>query len=461
MAVERVLSNLNLISFKTEGGLQNHIDELQDGDLAFTPDNSLKGVLFDFKWADHLLNDMSWLRADTFSWQSGDVYVAAYNHLVDDAFSATINGEKYYAWDVSVLSGIRYYTKSFTPNQGDIVYEKSGTGEMIATEYTVTSVAGNELTLSDGRIVRADLLFVFTDTIGDTTIKYYRAADKHKICLPDQEDKVLALYNKTGVAWYYILDTENKQFKLPRSKHNKYADTVPVVGNGMALGITNGVTSRAISATTVHDSQTTTALMLSKNEPDNMAVGTSVSVTNAGGNDLGTGKAYGVSTTPDSSGLIAQQEQDTDQYKYLYFYVGNFERDAVEQTAGVTVETLNSKADSDLGNIPANYDYVVESQLPTAENGYTWYRKYKSGWVEQGGRVTGVSQDAAVTLPIEMANSYYSVSITPITGVNNAGGYESGAKKESQTTTGFHIAGIANSANGNHSLWQVSGVSAQ
>lgn len=42
MAVERVLSNLNLISFKTEGGLQNHIDELQDGDLVFTPDTSVK-----------------------------------------------------------------------------------------------------------------------------------------------------------------------------------------------------------------------------------------------------------------------------------------------------------------------------------------------------------------------------------------------------------------------------------
>ena len=40
MAVERVLSNLNLISFKTEEGLQNHIDELQDGDLVFTPDTT-------------------------------------------------------------------------------------------------------------------------------------------------------------------------------------------------------------------------------------------------------------------------------------------------------------------------------------------------------------------------------------------------------------------------------------
>jgi hypothetical protein len=31
---------------------------------------------------------------------------------------------------------------------------------------------------------------------------------------------------------------------------------------------------------------------------------------------------------------------------YLYFYVGNFERDAVEQTAGITSEQLNNKADT-------------------------------------------------------------------------------------------------------------------
>ena len=28
----------------------------------------------------------------------------------------------------------------------------------------------------------------------------------------------------------------------------------------------------------------------------------------------------------------------------------------------------------------------IEFQAPTAENGYTWYRKYADGWVEQGGR---------------------------------------------------------------------------
>ena len=41
-----------------------------------------------------------------------------------------------------------------------------------------------------------------------------------KICLQDQSDAIEQLYANTGVAWYYIIDTENKRFKLPRSKWN-------------------------------------------------------------------------------------------------------------------------------------------------------------------------------------------------------------------------------------------------
>ena len=70
---------------------------------------------------------------------------------------------------------------------------------------------------------------------------------------------------------------------------------------------------------------------------------------------------------------------------------------------------LDNKADTDLGNIPTNYDYVVESQEPTSANGYIWYRKYKSGWVEQGGRAlvpatNGLSSSSVtVTLPVPIA----------------------------------------------------------
>lgn len=58
-------------------------------------------------------------------------------------------------------------------------------------------------------------------------------------------------------------------------------------------------------------------------------------------------------------------------------------------------------------------DYVIEYQTPTAENGYTWYRKYKSGWVEFGGRIKGgFSQSSSwntrtINLPLELKDTSY------------------------------------------------------
>lgn len=55
-------------------------------------------------------------------------------------------------------------------------------------------------------------------------------------------------------------------------------------------------------------------------------------------------------------------------------------------------------------------DYVIESQMPSAENNYTWYRKYKSGWVEQGGSLATYpsNEESVITFPVEFAdNKYY------------------------------------------------------
>lgn len=54
-------------------------------------------------------------------------------------------------------------------------------------------------------------------------------------------------------------------------------------------------------------------------------------------------------------------------------------------------------------------DTVVAFQAPTAQNNYTWYRKYASGWVEQGKALTFTTTEQTTTLPITMANTNYSV----------------------------------------------------
>lgn len=81
------------------------------------------------------------------------------------------------------------------------------------------------------------------------------------------------------------------------------------------------------------------------------------------------------------------------------------------ELGGIT-ESLNDKADRDMRNIDtiSGADTVIEYRLPTAANNYTWYRKYKSGWVEQGGLTqNGVTN---YTLPVTMSDTNYYVSGT-------------------------------------------------
>lgn len=93
-------------------------------------------------------------------------------------------------------------------------------------------------------------------------------------------------------------------------------------------------------------------------------------------------------------------------------------------------------------------DFVVSFQRPTAQNNYTWYRKYKSGWVEQGGllAITG-SGSGSVVLPVAMDSEYYNVTISP---------YDSGDKSviyTNRTSTGFDYSG-----NVGKDSWEVKGM---
>lgn len=336
-------------------------------------------------WSDHLLNNISWLRADTFSWQSGDVYKAAYEHLVSDLEGTTAESE----------------------------------------------------------------------TISGVTIVFYRAEDGHKICTASHESLVRLLYDVTGVAWYFILDTENKQFKLPRTKYG-FTGLRDSVGGYVEPGLPN-ITGQ-VGQIDFSGSRSFSGAFINVSSPSG---------------DTGATHAGGTRTTvgfdaSNSSAIYGNSDtvQPPATQMYLYFYVGNFEQSAIEQTAGITAETLNGKADTDLGNIPANYDYVVESQLPTSANGYTWYRKYKSGWVEQGG--VGIAADAAhafqATFPIVMADTNYTILAISKTPSSTTASTPHGCHYLSKTTTRCNIISLAGNS-GNWVVaevcWQVSGMSAQ
>ena len=337
--------------------------------------------LLTFVWADHILDNMSWLRADTFSWQSGAVYQAVYQHLADDI---------------------------------------------------------------DGKNLQSE-------TIGGTTIQFYLADDGHKVCPASEESNVAAIYTATGVAWYYIIDTVNERFKLPRTKWGitGLRDTVgKYVNQDVVLPKMAGKFSGGKTKTTY-----TGPFYLDSTES-----GAYPSGTNTAGNVVGfdTSRLNSVYSGNGTNTLI----QPRGTQMYLYFYVGQFTQTALENTAGVVTEDFNE----------LNAHKVIAFQAPTVDNNHTWYRKYADGWVEQGGYVaSNGNADQNIVLPIEMNSDTYCVSTkskssaatrpSDTTSANHNTVFFYNKVIYNQTTTGFNI-GSATEMSIIGTYWQVSGMAA-
>ena len=100
---------------------------------------------------------------------------------------------------------------------------------------------------------------------------------------------------------------------------------------------------------------------------------------------------------------------------------------------------LTGKANTDLSNVLANIDYVVDRKVPT-ESDPSWYRKYKSGWIEQGGQTPTVAGGATTTVTLlkPYKNAVYNIVVQPV------GAYTPTAEANNviptRTTTNFIIA---------------------
>ena len=84
-----------------------------------------------------------------------------------------------------------------------------------------------------------------------------------------------------------------------------------------------------------------------------------------------------------------------------------------------------------------------------------WYRYYKSGWVEQGGKfATMDTTSLTISLPIEMSSNVYSIIGTGNEYSNTSGHFT----PKSGTTTSF-TAGVGTNG-GNGGWWEVKGYAA-
>ena len=95
--------------------------------------------------------------------------------------------------------------------------------------------------------------------------------------------------------------------------------------------------------------------------------------------------------------------------------------DPTEKTLTVFGETsaddiiISEAPDIDIETLLEDIDYIIDS----GSNSVGWYRKYKSGWVEQGGKTSNFTQTAAgasetktITLPVLMSDANYNITKT-------------------------------------------------
>ncbi len=322
-----------------------------DGTLSATTSILAALPLFTCQFSDHLINNASYLRADTFSWHSGSVYSSAYQHLVDDIAGKTAE----------------------------------------------------------------------TETISGITITFYRATDGHKIVLASEETNIADLYDATGVAWYYVLDTANTRFKLPRTKYNVVGlrdnvgnyvvESLPnITGTGVFAGVTN--TNPGTGAFTKQTS------------------GFAIAGTSTGTYNKPFFDASDASSAYQDNAPVQQRATQM----YLYFYVGNTVQSQTTIDVGMITEALNGKVDLPTGRTQTSIGLLVESYV----NGTSWYRVYSDGWCEQGGRITSGGGDANqnVTFLRPFANTDYYINLTS-NSTNNTFNQAQPNYVNARTTTGF------------------------
>lgn len=200
----------------------------------------------------------------------------------------------------------------------------------------------------------------------------------------------------------------------------------------------------------------TFAAAQAQNASGAFSVGTQYATTyNEGGARPITNINFSATSSNAIFGASATVQPNTVRYRAMVQLATGATDEALETCTAVTAQVAaNTSA-------IAGADYVVESQLPTALNNYTWYRKYKSGWVEQGGIVgqQGSSGTITINIPVEMSDTNYSLTGNAVVTTNGSTDHrETASEFISKGTTSFDKYIWVNWSS---FMWEVKGMMAQ
>lgn len=124
---------------------------------------------------------------------------------------------------------------------------------------------------------------------------------------------------------------------------------------------------------------------------------------------------------------------------------------------GALSEPINDKLDRDGKNADSNADLVIEYKTPTLADP-SWYRLYKTGWVEQGG-ISQISGGQEVSLPVTMDSTNYFINLTVLFPNNGDNTVTVAVNTASTTTSSFVYVRHWSSTDGSIS-WEVKGMAA-
>ena len=205
----------------------------------------------------------------------------------------------------------------------------------------------------------------------------------------------------------FVINTTDETFRLPlTTKAVPFAGgSFPVVGTGIALGLTNARDSRVLTLQSNSDGAEI-----------NVNGGGQTLPYNAGGiNRPENGYVMGLSKDSSKSGVVAKVSGTTG--LNLYFYVGETVQNAYLIDAGQIAENIADKANADLSN--CSKPYVTE----TYRNGSSGYVLWSDGRIEQWGVNDSSTSQYWISFLKAFTTTNYNVTLTiynSVTGTSTA-----------------------------------------
>lgn len=307
-------------------------------------------------------------------------------------------------------------------------------GELV---YSTVPVTDAGLHLADGELL--DGTGIYADFY-DYMVNVYNTGHTSIFTTEATWQTANTTYGKCGK---YVLDTTNHTIRLPKIPgFIEGTLTEADIGERVAAGLPNITGDTTLSGNTglFRNDASVNGVFYKGTQRNTGFTGANVTSYDIGFDASRSNSVYGNSTTvqPESVKL------------YVYIVIANTVKTPVEVDIDNIATDLNNKVNKG--------HEVIEFQAPTAENNYTWYRKYADGWIEQGGYIGVPDLEATtvtVTFPIVMADTNYVMFKTLASSVSNTRVYINEVSFYNRTTTS-----ATTQSEGARFSWQVSGMAA-